>query len=150
MTHEEAQEAVDNGDTVTASELMEMYTDKTLTRIEYDMATENAEMELAHKIEQKYEFNEPRMAAKQGRKTCHSGPKGVLTDYEEAKLKMRALRLGDKIRREQKVYMNLDNTDATQFGLDMELKMQSQSQTQTQKRRDDSDNDQNDDDSDDA
>merc|ERR1719361_2056717 len=66
-------------------------------------------MQYQQKLEEKFEFNEPRMAAKQGRKTCHTGPKGVITDFEEAKLKMRAFRIDDKIQRESKVYMSLDN-----------------------------------------
>eukprot|EP01084_Bolivina_argentea_P012898 24158_1 len=113
MTTEEAQEAVDNGDTVTASELQEMHPDKTMNRILFDIKREEVELELQSKIEEKYEFNEPRAAAKQGRKTCHTGPKGVLTDYEEAKLKMRAFRLDEKIKKETKVYMSLDNNNDT-------------------------------------
>ena len=109
MTYEEAQEAVDNGDDVTASELNEMHPDKTMNQIMFDISKEQSQMEYEHKLEQKYEFNEPRMAAKQGRKTCHTGPKGVITDFEEAKLKMRAFRIDDKIQRESKKYMSLDN-----------------------------------------
>jgi len=110
MSYEDAQAAVENGDEVTASELQEMYPDKTMDEIEYDIATSNMEEELRHKMESKYEFNEPRAAAKQGRKTCHSGPKGVLTDYEEAKLKMRARRLEEKIYSEKKKYLNFGNS----------------------------------------
>eukprot|EP01084_Bolivina_argentea_P012900 24165_1 len=110
MTAEEAQEAVDAGDTVTASELQEMHPDKNMNRILYDIQREEAELQFKSKIEEKYEFNEPRAAAKQGRKTCHTGPKGVLTDYEEAKLKMRAFRIEDKIQKENKKYMSLDNS----------------------------------------
>lgn len=76
----------------------------------YDLARDQAEMELKAKIDEAHEFNEPRFAARQGRKTYHSGPKGVLTDYEEAKLKMRALRIQDQLKREQKSkYMTLDS-----------------------------------------
>eukprot|EP00484_Ammonia_sp_Unknown_P002728 CAMPEP_0197060690 /NCGR_PEP_ID=MMETSP1384-20130603/129463_1 /TAXON_ID=29189 /ORGANISM="Ammonia sp." /LENGTH=46 /DNA_ID= /DNA_START= /DNA_END= /DNA_ORIENTATION= len=46
-----------------------------MNAIHYDMAKEEAEMEMNGKIQEKFEFNEPRMAAKQGRKTCHTGPK---------------------------------------------------------------------------
>merc|ERR1719361_2777112 len=66
-------------------------------------------MQYQQKLEEKFEFNEPRMAAKQGRKTCHTGPKGVITDFEEAKLKMRAFRIEDKIKRESKKYMSFGN-----------------------------------------
>eukprot|EP00483_Globobulimina_turgida_P010830 UN10851 len=109
LSYEEAQDAIDEGDVVTASEIQEMYPDKTMNQIQYDMAMEQAELELQSKIQEKYEFNEPRAAAKQGRKTCHTGPKGVLTDFEEAKLKLRANRHEDKIRREKKNYMNIGN-----------------------------------------
>eukprot|EP01084_Bolivina_argentea_P043454 80074_1 len=116
MTHEEAQEAVDNGDEVTTDELQEMHPDKNLNRILYDIQREQVESEMKSKIEESYKFNEPRYAAKQGRKTCHTGPKGVLTDFEEAKLKMRALRINDKIKKEQIKYMNIGgNSNMTQF-----------------------------------
>jgi len=68
-----------------------------MNEIEYDITKSNMEEELKHKMESRYDFDEPRARAKQGRKTCHTGPKGVLTDYEEAKLKMRARRLQEKI-----------------------------------------------------
>ena len=110
MSYEEAQEAMDQGDVVTNSELQEMHPDQTMDQINYDIQRTNMEEELKHKIESKYEFNEPRAAAKQGRKTCHTGPKGVITDFEEAKLKMRARRLEEKIHSEKKKYMN--------FGMD--------------------------------
>ena len=120
MTYDEAQDAVDNGDEVTNSELQEMHPDKTMNQIMFDISKENAEMELQSKIEEKYQFNEPRMAAKQGRKTCHTGPKGVLTDYEEAKLKQRALRIEDKMKRESRKYMSLDNSaHETQYKLNV-------------------------------
>merc|ERR1719474_2613165 len=110
MTYEEAQDAIDYGDEVTQSELQELYPDKTMNEIEFDIATENMEEELKHKMEMKYEFNEPRMAAKQGRKTCHTGPKGVLTDFEEAKLVMRARRIDEKIDAEKnRMYMKHGN-----------------------------------------
>jgi len=118
MTYEDAQDVVDQGDEVTNSELQEMHPDKTMDQINYDINREHLEEELNHKIEQKYEFNEPRARAKQGRKTCHTGPKGVLTDFEEAKLKMRARRIDDKIEREKKVYMNIGNDlDETAYRL---------------------------------
>eukprot|EP01083_Nonionella_stella_P057348 150592_1 len=107
---DEAEEAMDNDDYVTTSELQEMYPDKTMNHIEYDMARDEAEVELNAKIESKYEFNEPRMKARQGRKTYATGPKGVRTDFEEAKLKWRAIDIDRKIKSEQHMYMNLDSS----------------------------------------
>eukprot|EP00485_Elphidium_margaritaceum_P005119 CAMPEP_0202696260 /NCGR_PEP_ID=MMETSP1385-20130828/9553_1 /ASSEMBLY_ACC=CAM_ASM_000861 /TAXON_ID=933848 /ORGANISM="Elphidium margaritaceum" /LENGTH=364 /DNA_ID=CAMNT_0049352377 /DNA_START=38 /DNA_END=1132 /DNA_ORIENTATION=- len=119
MTYDEAQAAVDNGDEVTASELAEMHPDKNMDRILYDISKEQQEMELQAKLDQMYEFNEPRAAAKQGRKTVHTGPKGVLTDQMEARLKMRARRIEEKIYREKHGnYMALDSSvDDTQHKL---------------------------------
>eukprot|EP00483_Globobulimina_turgida_P000643 UN00643 len=107
MSYEEAQQAVDAGDEATTSEIQEMYPDKTMNKIEYDMAMKEAELEWSSKISAMHSFNKPRAAAKQGRKTHRTGSKGVMTDYEEAKLKMRANRLKKKIRGENKYYMNI-------------------------------------------
>ena len=116
MTAEEAQEAVDDGDQVTQDELQEMHPDKNFNNILYDIQKEQMEMEMKSKIEESYKFNEPRAAAKQGRKTCHTGPKGVLTDFEEAKLKMRARRINEKIKSEQQKYLNYGNdSNQTQY-----------------------------------
>ena len=140
MTYDEAQEAMDQGDTVTGSELQEMYPDKTMNQIQFDISMEQAQLELQSKIEEKFEFNEPRAAAKQGRKTCHTGPKGVLTDYEEAKLKMRALRIEDKINRENKMYMKLDSdSNTTKHKLTI-IDMKQQKPTKKQLRTEKMDN----------
>eukprot|EP00483_Globobulimina_turgida_P012938 UN12962 len=109
MSYEEAQQAIDAGDEATTSEIQEMYPDKTMNEIEYDMAMKQAELELSSKISATHSFNEPRAAAKQGKKTYRTGSKGVITDYEEAKLKLRANRLQNKIRGENKYYMNIGN-----------------------------------------
>jgi len=63
-------------------------------------------------------MKKPRAAARQGRKTFNTGPKGVLTDFEEAKLRMRARRIQEKIDSKSKVYMNFDSSeDVSKFQL---------------------------------
>ena len=96
-------EAAENNDIVTNDELGEMHPDMTLAQIgaqlEYD--------EQVLKASNPDTYVKPRAAARQGRKTFNTGPKGVLTDYEEAKLKMRARRIQENLRKKEKVYMQL-------------------------------------------
>ena len=107
ITAAEAQEAVNNGDTVNEDELQEIHKDLRPEQIAAKIALENAELEM----KESKPYKKPRKAARQGRKTYNTGPKGVLTDYEEAKLVMRANRLKDKIKAKNKMYININNAD---------------------------------------
>ena len=100
-------EAAENNDIVTNDELGEMHPDMTLAQIgaqlEYD--------EQALKAQNPQPPEKARAAARQGRKTCNTSIKGVLTDYEEAKLKMRARILQENLRKKEKVYMQFGASD---------------------------------------
>lgn len=122
-----AEEAAGNNDIVTNDELQEIHCDLNLDAIQNKLSEEQA---FADAQDAQQPEEEPRFEARQGRKTYHTGPKGVLTDYEEAKLKLRAKRLQQKLNAKKRVYMQLDNcSDVTPFKfIDVNLQKLSVSQ----------------------
>ena len=110
-TVSDLQDAAENNDMVTNDELQEMHPDLNMAQIAAKFEADERELNAQAATMPE----EPRYEARKGMKSFHSGPKGVIADFNEAKLKQRAKRIEENLRRKEKLYMTLGSSNPNQI-----------------------------------